>query len=90
MKNHYDNLLAVRPTIQSLLDISPSFEGNLAAMVPEKDVPILVGVLQSGVGILITLDRAHFLKNKNVYTNFPELEILTPGDFLQKYILKLE
>lgn len=90
LKNHYDNLLAVRPTIQPLTDILPDFERRLAEVVPEKDIPILAGALKSGIKILITLDRAHFLENKNVHVNFPELEILTPGDFLQKYISKLE
>ena len=90
LKNHYDNILAIQPIIQSLIGLLPDFEKTLIEFVPEKDIPILAGVLESGVEILITLDQAHFLKNIKLRDKFPRLKIVTPGDFLREFLSHFE
>jgi len=83
---HYENLLAIRPTVQSLAGYPLSLERRLAATVPEKDVPIVLGAVLSGADALITLDRRHLLENKRLHALKLPIPILTPGDFLQNYL----
>lgn len=82
---HYDNLIAIQPTVQSLEDIPSALEQKLSVVVPEKDVPILAGAMLSGADALITLDRKHLLKNEKITSLRIQFLILTPGDFIQKY-----
>ena len=82
---HYENLLSIKPTIQSVVNLPISLEEKLRSVIPEKDIPILAGALLSGVKILITLDQKHFLKNPKLKQL--AIEIMTPGDFIKLYIL---
>jgi len=61
---HYENLLAIRPAIQSLASYPLGLERKLAVAVPEKDIPIVLGALLSSADVLITLDRKHLLENQ--------------------------
>ena len=54
-------------------------------LLPPDDVPILAGAVAGGAQELITLDRKHFLNNVVLKAGVPFLEIITPGDFIQKY-----
>ncbi|MBI3442395.1 MAG: PIN domain-containing protein [Candidatus Sungbacteria bacterium] len=81
---HYENLLAARPIIQSVVKIPFIFASKLATVMPEKDIPILAGALVSGAEALITLDRKHFLENEKLLKIGIPIPIITPGDFLQK------
>lgn len=50
-----------------------------------KDAPILAAAKQRRVQFLVTLDRKHFLQPKVKIFAKP-IEILTPGDFVKKYL----
>ena len=54
-------------------------------VIAPKDAPILAAYKDSSAEFLITLDRKHFLKPE--VANFVKgKKILTPGEFVQKYI----
>lgn len=84
---HYENLLWIRPMIQSLASYPLGLEQKLAAALPEKDIPILLGAILSNADALITLDRKHLLENKKLHALKPDIPIMTPGDFIQNYFL---
>lgn len=86
LPRHYENLLATKSKIQSLVGISRTLEEKCAAFVPEKDLPILIGAVVSGAGTLITLDRKHFLESEKLKAVRLPFLIMTPGNFIQKYI----
>lgn len=84
---HYENLLAIKPRIQSLVGVSEDEEHKLHDIVPEKDMPIVLGAFLSGVEFLITLDRKHLFGNIKLHELPLPFVILTPGDFIQNHIL---
>lgn len=84
---HYENLLAIKPRIQSLVGVSEDEEHKLHDIVPEKDMPIVLGAFLSGVEFLITLDRKHLFGNSKLKALHLPFAILTPGDFIQNHIL---
>lgn len=62
---HYQNLLEIKPKIQSLKFITLGETAKLKELVPNKDIPILLGAILSRPKVLVTLDRKHFLENEN-------------------------
>lgn len=87
LSQHYENLLVIRPRIQSLAGVSIEAERKFSGIIPEKDVPIVLGALLGGAGFLITLDRKHLLSNTKLQALDLPFVILTPGDFIQNHIL---
>ncbi len=85
LNEHYENLLEIRPKIQSLEMLPLGLEEKLKAYIPEKDIPILAGAILSEVDCFITLDKKHFLGNKNLSKLNLPFAILTPGSFIQRY-----
>ncbi|MDI6883279.1 MAG: hypothetical protein QMC93_02270 [Patescibacteria group bacterium] len=82
---HYQNLLEIKPKIQSIEFLTLKEIAKLRKIIPAKDIPILLGAILSNSQVLITLDRKHFLeKEKLKKLKFP-FEILNPGEFLRKY-----
>ncbi|KKU05757.1 MAG: hypothetical protein UX07_C0013G0005 [Parcubacteria group bacterium GW2011_GWA2_45_30] len=73
--------------LNMVLDTSEKFAAQFTEIINVKDVPILAAAVEAGVDVLITLDREHFLNNQLLKDKLPALEILTPGDFIQKYFL---
>lgn len=67
LTRHYENLLAIQPTVQSLARYPFILERRLSAAVPDKDVPIILGALLSDADALISLDRKHLLENKRLH-----------------------
>ena len=55
-------------------------------LLPRKDIPILLGAMLSEVKFLITLDKKDFLDNERLIKAELSFQIITPGDFLQKYL----
>ncbi len=82
---HYQNLLAIKPEIQSIEFITLKEITELQKIIPTKDIPILVGAILSKSPFLITLDRKHFLANEKLKKINLPLKILNPGEFLRNY-----
>ena len=57
----------------------------LLAVIDFKDAPVLASALHYQAQTLLTLDRAHFLENKELPSRFTGLKIMTPGDFIRCY-----
>lgn len=55
---------------------------RFTTLVGEKDATILAAALKSHSKFLITLDKKHLL---NVSDKVKDLEIVTPGGFIEKY-----
>src|SRR3989344_531418 len=55
LAKHYENLLVLRPQIQSLEMLPLGLEEKLKSYLPEKDLPILAGAILADVNFLITL-----------------------------------
>jgi len=88
LNRHYRNILEIKPKIQSIRFVTLDEIAKFRKVLPEKDVPILLGAILSKSQFLITLDRKHFLGNEKLKEiKFP-LEIMNPGDFLRKYLNK--
>jgi len=86
LNRHYQNLLEVKPKIQSIGFITLKEIAKFKKLLPTKDIPILFGAIASGAQVLITLDRKHFLENKKLQKlEFP-LRIVNPGGFLREYL----
>ena len=83
---YYNLLLESKVSIQPIFGSTLSEIVKLEKFVPRKDVPILLGVLYSESSFLITLDRKDFLKNEALHALRLPFKILTPGDFIQKYL----
>lgn len=72
--------------LEGILD--HSFKGvealsrDLKGVVPEKDLPILVGACGADADFLITLDRKHFTPELPRLIDLP-FEIRTPGDYVR-------
>ncbi|MBU3942893.1 hypothetical protein KKA24_02825 [Patescibacteria group bacterium] len=84
LNQFYQNILETKIKIQSV-EVKEIIE--LKQIVPEKDIPILLGAVFSDSKVLITLDKKHFLNNKELKKIKLPFEIMNPGDFLNKYIL---
>lgn len=85
--DHYQNLLEIKPKIQSIKFITLQDIERFQKIVPMKDIPILIGAISSGVRFLITLDRKHFLGNEKLKELKLSLKIMNPGDFLKEYLI---
>lgn len=55
-------------------------------VVPRKDIPIILGAIHSHALFLVTLDRRDFISNEKLYTLPLPFKMVTPGDFIQKYL----
>ena len=88
LEKHYDNLLAIKPQVQSIAFLPASLEQKLAYAVPAKDIPIIAGAILSEADALITLDQKHLLKNEKLRKFRLFLHIATPGDFLKQFFEK--
>ena len=86
LNRHYQNLLEIKPKIQSIESITFEEIAKFKKLIPLKDIPILLGAIMSEVEILITLDKKHFLENEKLKKIKIPFEILNPGDFLKKYV----
>lgn len=85
LNRHYQNLLEIKPKIQPIEFVTLREIAKLKKILPEKDIPILLGVIFSKSQILITLDRKHFLGNEKLKGLKLPFEIMNPGEFLRKY-----
>lgn len=83
---HYQNVLEINPEIQSLDAITLKNIGLFADVLPIKDIPILLGALLSGAGILLTLDKKDFLENKKLGKLKLPLKIINPEIFIKKHL----
>lgn len=63
------------------------FIDRVSKFIDFKDAPVLAAALATKSDILLTLDREHFLENKQLEEKFPALSIMTPGDFIQAHFL---
>lgn len=81
---HRENLLALKPTIQTLQSVSLEEVSFYAQLLPIKDVPIILGAVMSGADALVTLDRRDFLDNEKVQGTDLSVQIMTPGEFLEQ------
>lgn len=50
-----------------------------------KDAHVLAAAVKGGVEVLLTLDRAHFLSPLVLEAGLP-FQIMTPGDFLRRWV----
>lgn len=85
LNRHYQNLLEIKPKIQSIEFVTIKEINRLKKLIPSKDIPILLGAIVSGTQFLITLDRKHFLNNEKLKKIKLPFKILNPGEFLRKY-----
>lgn len=58
---------------------------KLKGIVPQKDMPILVGAYGAEVDCLITLDRKDFMNSKVNKAVVP-FNVKTPGEYLQRLV----
>jgi predicted nucleic acid-binding protein len=66
-------------------DAPSSVIEKLLDVIDFKDAPILAAALQADSQVLLTLDREHFLDNPRLVEEFPLLQVMTPGAFIQNY-----
>lgn len=85
LNQHYQNLLEIKPKIQSIEFVTLKEINRLRKLIPSKDIPILLGAILSGCRFLITLDRKHFLNNEKLKGIELPFRILNPGEFLREY-----
>ena len=85
LNRHYQNLLEIKPKIQSIEFVTLKEINKLRKLIPSKDIPILLGAILSGTQFLITLDRKHFLGNEKLKKIKLPFKILNPGEFLREY-----
>lgn len=52
-----------------------------------KDASVLASALKAQAGVLVTLDRKHFIENKRLREKYPLLHPMTPGDCIRKYFV---
>ena len=86
LNRHYQNLLEIKPKIQSIGFITLEEIAKFKKLLPTKDIPILFGAIVGGVQVLITLDKKHFLGNEKLRKMKYPFEIMNPGDFLREYL----
>ena len=85
LNRHYQNLLEIKPKIQSVGFITPKEAAKFKELVPAKDIPILLGAVFSNAKVFITLDRKHFLENRKLKRIKLPFKIMNPGDFLKRH-----
>lgn len=56
-------------------------------VINSKDAPMLAGAIKSKADFLLSLDKKHFFNSK-VQKFTGKLKIITPGDFVIKYLKK--
>jgi predicted nucleic acid-binding protein len=54
-----------------------------------KDAHVLAAAMKGDVGFLLTLDRKHFMSSKVLNAELP-FQIMTPGDFLHRWLQQPE
>lgn len=86
IQRHYENLINSSPVIQPLGHISLHTINSFRGVVPDKDIPVLIGAVMSNPDYLITLDKKHFLKNAKLVAIPFQFKIVNPGDFLKDFI----
>jgi predicted nucleic acid-binding protein len=82
---HYQNLSETHVMVQPLPKLSASSSALLEQYIPKKDMPVLVGAIESKANVFITLDRKHFLENEKLLVLRLPFKIMNPQRFLQKY-----
>lgn len=88
LEKHYENLLSTSPHIVSLGNVSLQAINSIRGIVPDKDIPVLMGAMLSKPDYLITLDKKDFLKNKNIHSLNLDFKISPPGEFLHEFARK--
>lgn len=87
--NQYLRALPALYHLMTFVEISPDAPldvvETLLEIIDFKDAPVLGAALGIGADALLTLDRAHFLKNSKITNAYARLRVMTPGDFLTKY-----
>jgi len=63
---------------------------EMGKVIDIKDAPIVAAAVNEKVEILLTLDRKHFLENIQLKKKFSDLKIITPGEFIQNYLIGFE
>lgn len=89
LNRHYQNLLEIKPEIQSIRFITLEEIVKLKKLLPQKDIPILYGAIISGADFLITLDRRHFLGNEKLRKLKLHIKIVNPENFLKEYLERI-
>lgn len=89
LARHHQNLLELKPIIQSIAAVPTEKLVEFEKFIPMKDIPILVGAILSNAQFLITLDRRDFLENRRLRSLPLPFDIITPGDFLKQYLNEL-
>lgn len=59
-----------------------------AKIVHRDDAPILAAAIDGKTEILVTLDKKHFLSKATVIARKTGIQAITPGTFLQKYLME--
>jgi len=83
---HYQNLLDADLNIQGVERVSTDTIAQFEKIIIQKDIPILLGAISADVDFLVTLDKKDFLENKKLASMNLPFEILTPGEFLKRYL----
>ena len=66
LNRHYQNVLEIKPKIQSIKFVTLGEIAKFKKVIPKKDIPILLGAILSKSQFLVTLDRKHFLGNEKL------------------------
>ena len=85
---HRKNILEISPYIPRINTTESKMEEIVSNYVSEKDIPIVLGAVESQADFLVTLDRKHLLDNEDLKDMGFGFYLVTPGDFLQKYFGK--
>ncbi|HEY4506325.1 MAG TPA: putative toxin-antitoxin system toxin component, PIN family [Candidatus Paceibacterota bacterium] len=85
---HRKNILEISPYIPRINTTESKMEEIVSNYVSEKDIPIVLGAMESNADFLVTLDRKHLLDNEDLKDMGFGFYLVTPGDFLQKYFGK--
>lgn len=88
LRRHYQNILEIKPDIEIMQEITEGESKLLKLMLPQKDIPVLLGAIQSGAPYFITLDKKHFLQNERLQKLDLPFKIVTPGEFIQMFLDK--
>jgi predicted nucleic acid-binding protein len=75
--------------LSAYFEITPNpqekFVREMINVINIKDAPILASAIQEKCDTLFSMDRKHFIGNKEIKRICPNLLVTTPGDFIQKY-----
>lgn len=83
--NHYQNITDSGLMIYPTRGMPESEVRLLRSYVLAKDIPVLIGALQSKADVLITLDKKHLLDNQGLKLLDLPFKIMNPAGFLQTY-----